>query len=211
MKTVVISNGTIEDYQHVMPIINNAGMVICADGGGMHAYKMGIIPNALIGDFDSIDTEVLEYFREKGVEIIRHQCEKDETDTQLAVEYAVQKGAEEVCMLGCIGSRFDHSFANVGLLIWLMEKGIKGCIKNYNNEIYVMDRQIKLEGNAGEKLSLLPVSKKVSGIYTSGLKYVLKDGELYCNVPRGISNEFTGRKAEITIKDGVLLVIKSND
>ena len=211
MKAVILSNGTVEDYDYAKAAVAGAQMIICADGGGEHAVKMGLIPDALIGDFDSISKETLNLLKEKGTKILEHPCEKDETDTQVAVEYAVENGAKELILIGGIGSRFDHTFANVSLLIWLMKRGIRGVIVNNSNEIHVIDKYIKILGNEGDKISLLPITPKVTGIVTKGLKYCLKDEELYFDKPRGTSNELTSSSAEIVIRDGVLLVIKAKE
>lgn len=208
---VIISSGTIIDYKTAKNITESCDMIICADGGAEHCEKIGICPNVIIGDFDSIKPSTLEKYRELDTKIIHLEDDKDETDTQLAVEYAVENGVKEIKFLGCIGTRFDHTFANVSMLIWLMERGIRGVIMNENNDIHVIDRYIKLDGEVGDKISLLPISPKIDGIFTTGLKYALENGELFYNSPRGISNEFISTSAEIVIRDGMLLVIKSKD
>ena len=211
MKVLIISNGTIEDYEEIQALIKQCNMVICADGGGQHAYNMGVIPDVLIGDFDSITTTTLDYFINYNVQIFTYPCDKDETDTQLAVQYAVDNGAKEIILVGCVGTRFDHTFANISLLIWLMKRGIRGVIKNNNNEINVIDRYIELYGNIGEKVSLLAITPMITGIHTKGLKYALENENLNFDNPRGISNELIATKAEVVIRDGMLLVIKSRD
>ncbi len=211
MKVLILSNGSVKDYTFLQSLVSGTDFFICADGGGMHAYNMGLTPDVLIGDFDSISKEVLNYFREKSSQIISCPSEKDETDTQLAVEYAVSKGASEICMTGSIGSRLDHTYANVGLLVWLLGKGVKGCIKDSSNEVFVTDRYIRLEGKPGDEVSLLALTSRVSGIYTKGLQYKLEDDQLYIDSPRGISNVFTAAEAEITISEGLLLVCRSLD
>lgn len=212
MRAVIISNGTIEDYDAINEIIKEDDYIVCADGGGFHARNLGIIPNVLIGDGDSIDDETLKYFESKGVTILSYPKEKDQTDTQLAVEYACQQqGIREMILVGCIGTRFDHTYGNVAMLIWLMKRGIRGIIVNKYNEVHVIDRYIMLEGNPGDRLSLLPITSKINGIFTTGLKYELQDGELVYDQPRGMSNEFIATEAQIVIREGMLMVVKSRD
>lgn len=211
MRAAIISNGRIEDCTLLASALSKADIVICADGGARHAVKIGIIPDVLIGDLDSINKDTLEGFNKKNIKVLTYPQEKDQTDTQLAVEYAVKIGAKEIILLGCIGSRFDHTLANVSLLIWLLKRGIKGVMIDSNNEIHIMDRYLEIYGEAGEKLSLLPVTPKVKGVVTKGLKYSLNDGELRFETPIGVSNEFVSPRAEIVIKEGILLVIKSRD
>ncbi|MGE5329051.1 MAG: thiamine diphosphokinase [Deltaproteobacteria bacterium] len=211
MRTIIISNGTIEDYDAVTEIIKPDDYIICADGGALHARKLGIVPNVLIGDGDSIDQETLKYYESKGVTILSYPKEKDQTDTQLAVEYAYQQGSKEMVLFGCIGTRFDHTFGNVAMLIWLMKRGVRGVIVNKHNEVHVIDRYIVLEGKPGDRLSLLPITPKINGIFTTGLKYALQDGELVYDQPMGISNEFIANEAQVVIRDGMLMVVKSRD
>lgn len=211
MNAVIIANGTIDDYSKAKEYLMSSDLIICADGGTNHVINMGLVPHAIIGDADSIDKECLNGLKAKGVETITYPTDKDETDTQLAVEYAVNRGAREITMLGCIGTRFDHSFGNVAILIWLMKRGIRGKIVNFYNEIHVIDRYIILEGKPGEKLSLLPITPNITGIFTKGLKYELQDGELFYDKPRGMSNEFISDSAEVVIRDGMLMVIKAKD
>ena len=211
MKALIISNGIIEDYEELKILIKQSNMVVCADGGGQHAYDIGMLPNVIIGDFDSINPTILNYFKENNIKIHTYPCDKNETDTQLAVQYAVDNGAKEIILVGCVGTRFDHTFANVSLLIWLMKRGIRGVIINKNNEINVIDRYIELYGSIGEKVSLLAITPMITGIHTKGLKYALEDGELSFDNPRGISNELIATKAEVVIRDGMMLVIKAKD
>jgi thiamine pyrophosphokinase len=154
---------------------------------------------------------VIEDFETKGTKVFRHKQDKDQTDTQLAVEYAIEKGASEVILLGCLGSRIDHTYANISLLIWLMQKGTNGVAIDECNEIRVIDKYIKISGKAGDLISLLAITPRVSGVSTKGLKYGLKDGELRYDNTLGISNEFLAEYAEIWVKEGTLMVIKAKD
>ena len=211
MRAAILSNGRVVDYEYTKSIISQTYMFVCADGGGFHAAKMGLVPNALIGDFDSLDEKVIKDFEEKGTRVFRYKPDKDQTDTQLAVEYAVEKGANEVIFLGCSGSRIDHTYANISLLIWLMNKGIKGVMIDEYNEIVVTDRYVKISGKTGDLVSLLAITPRVSGVRTNGLKYGLEDGILRYDNTLGISNEFLAEDAEIWVKEGTLMVIKARD
>lgn len=136
---------------------------------------------------------------------------KDETDTQLAMLKAIELGATDVTFIGVIGERFDHSYANLSLLLYLLNRNIKGKIVNEKNEIYLIDKFIEVEGKKGELLSLLPYSKEVKGIYTKGLFYGLSGQSMDLEMPYGISNVFTEDKATIEIEKGLLLVIKPRE
>lgn len=209
MKAAIISSGEILDYEFVKRKLQEVQLIICADGGGNHAYKMNVIPDVLIGDFDSIDVQTLRFFEEKGSKILKYNPNKDETDTQLAAMYAIEKGITEIDFFCCIGLRFDHTFGNISNLVWLIQKGVTPRIIDEKNEINITNSTINLSGKIGQTVSLLPISEKVSGIYTKGLKYSLVDGELTFDKPRGISNVFEDQNVEIKVGSGILLIIRS--
>ncbi|AEM78872.1 thiamine diphosphokinase [Thermoanaerobacter wiegelii] len=211
MKVLIISNGDIKDYNFYEKLLKDVDMVICADGGANHAYQMKIKPDLIIGDFDSIKEEILEFYENEGVRIEKFPPMKDETDTQLAMLKAIELGATDVTFMGVIGERFDHSYANLSLLLYLLNRNIKGKIVNEKNEIYLINKFIEVEGKKGELLSLLPYSKEVKGIYTKGLFYGLSGQSMDLEMPYGISNVFTEDKATIEIEEGLLLVIKPRE
>lgn len=211
MKVLIISNGDIKDYNFYKKLIKDADMVICADGGANHAYRMKLKPHLIVGDLDSIKEEVLEFYEKEGVRIEKYPPMKDETDTQLAMLKAIELGAKEITFIGVIGERLDHSYANLSLLLYLLNRNIKGKIVNEMNEIYLINKFIEVEGKKGELLSLLPYSKEVKGIYTKGLFYGLSGQSMDLEMPYGISNVFTEDKATIEIEEGLLLVIKPRE
>jgi thiamine pyrophosphokinase len=211
MRVLIISNGDIKDYDFYKNLTKEVDIVICADGGANHAYQMKLKPHLIVGDLDSIKEEVLEFYENKGVKIEKYSPMKDETDTQLAMIKAIELGAKEIIFTGVFGERFDHSYANLSLLLYLLNRNIKGKIINEKNEIYLIDKFLEIEGKKGELLSLLPYSKDVKGIYTKGLFYALSGQSMDLEMPYGISNVFIEDKATIKIEEGLLLVIKPRE
>ena len=211
MKACIISNGAIEDYNFYIPIIKNYDLIICADGGFEHAKKMKILPSVVVGDFDSITSEAYDELAKSNIKIKTYPVEKDETDTEIAVKYAVEKKCREILLIAALGSRFDHSYANISLLKYIMDSGSKGIILNKHNEIHLINNELELRGKPGDKLSLLPITQKVCGVTTIGLYYELEDAELIYGNSFGVSNEFVDDTAIITIGKGLILVIKAND
>jgi len=211
MKVLIITHGDIKDPDYYRDIVSDMEYVICVDGAIKYAYEMGIIPNVIVGDFDSVELEQLNFYNNYDTEILEFPCEKDETDTEIAVKEAIKKGATEITIIGAIGSRMDHTIANISLLYLMLTKGVKGRIINENNEIYLVRDSIKIMGRAGDIVSLLPFTLEVSGIYTTGLKYPLVDGTMKMGIPYGVSNVMVANEAEIKIKNGLLLVIRSKD
>jgi thiamine pyrophosphokinase len=211
MTAVIICNGSVSDYKHYDKYFENAEYVICADGGAVHARKFGILPDVLIGDFDSIPEDILTNFEDQGVEVLRYPIEKDLTDTELAVNYACEKGFTSIVFIGALGTRFDHSLSNIFMLKGLLDRGINGTIVDEHNEITIIKDSILLKKEKGIKISLLPLSAATEGVTTEGLCYPLNEETLKMGSTRGISNEFVSDVAQIGISGGLLVVIKSND
>ncbi len=211
MKALIISNGQILDDHFYENLIAESDLIICADGGAKHAERMGIIPDVLLGDLDSIGQHCFNNVKNANIKYIQYSTDKDKTDTQLAVEFAIEKGCKEIFLIGSLGTRFDHSFANVSLLKYILDQGAMGTVINEHNEIHTIDSYIKLQGKIGDIISLLPITKIVEGISTTGLQYALQNAQMTFGVPNGVSNVFSEEEAEIHIQRGLLLVIKARE
>ncbi|ONI38881.1 thiamine diphosphokinase [Candidatus Epulonipiscium fishelsonii] len=210
MKVAILVNGSYDDYKFCDDI-NKNNYIICADNGLSHAKKLGILPNIILGDFDSVDPDILKYFENKNIEIIRFIAEKDETDTELALHHAFKIGATDITIYGGIGTRFDHSLANVHLLYQALQNGVVARLKNKHNIITLIDKQIEITGNVNDLVSLIPFTPEVSGVTTTNLAYKLKMGQFVQGKPYGISNYMTSPTACIKIEQGLLLIIQAKD
>lgn len=208
---IIICNGSILDYEYYKEYFSNSELVICADGGAVHAKRFGIKPDILIGDFDSIPGEELTWFGKLGVEILTFPAEKDMTDTEIAINTAIERGCTSLIIIGGIGSRLDHSLANIFLLKNLLDKGIKVSIINESNEITLINDNISLKRRKAFKVSLIPFTERVTGVTTKGLYYELNDATIEIGSTWGVSNEFVSDVAEVIIKSGTMLVIQSKD
>lgn len=187
--------------------------IIAVDGGVEYAKEMGILPNLIVGDFDTLDRVVLQEYKEKGIEHIVYPEEKDYTDSHLAVEIAINKQPSKITMVAGTGSRMDHTLGNIGLLFMALKQGITMEIVDQKNKICMIDKEhsIKREMLFGKYISLLPYTECVSGITLDGFRYPLKNETLSLGQSRGISNELEAEEGKITIKTGILLVIESKD
>ena len=190
MKAFIISNGQMSNNDFYLNLFKEQrpDYVICADGGANHLKKLGIIPNTIIGDLDSISIKDLEYYKNLEVEIIKYPTKKDETDTQLAIQYATTLPIKEIVLLGVIGDRIDHSLGNIYLMEDIVLKGLRVSIINENNIVYLINKEIEIYGLIGEVVSLLPYSDKVTGILSEGLEYPLYNKDMIKSNPYGISN-----------------------
>ena len=211
MKAVCVCNGSISDYEEIKKYILVADYIISVDGGAGHLRKMGIKPNILLGDFDSANSQDLDYYVNKGINISKFPVEKDMTDSELAIEKALELGADEVVFLGALGTRIDHSLANVMLLKKMLDIGLRGSIVDEHNEIYMFNSDFSLNKKEGRKISLIPITEKVTGVSTRGLKYPLNNATMVLGTSWGISNEFEDETARVTIESGILLVCLSRD
>ncbi|MGL4345763.1 MAG: thiamine diphosphokinase [Cellulosilyticaceae bacterium] len=210
MKILILTNGDYGDYGFCDQEMTY-DYVICADNGMKHARKLGIMPHLILGDFDSCNPEDLAYFEGLKVPIQRVPSMKDETDTELAVNVATQKGATHITVYGGVGSRIDHSLGNIHLLKKTLEQGVEMWLVNAHNQITLISDQITLYGEVGQTVSLLPLTMTVTGVCTSGLAYEVQEGVFTLGRPIGVSNELIQTKATVHIQEGLLLVMKTND
>ncbi len=211
MTCIIFCGGRIADYEYVKKYTEGAGLVIAADSGARHCRELKLKPGILLGDFDSISKSDWDKFSENGTEIVKYPSEKDMTDSELAVEIAMERGCTNVILLGAVGSRLDHSLSNIFLLKKLADRNCEGLIADEKNEIRLIRDRIELKREAGVFLTLLPMAGNASGVSTKGLRYPLKDAVLETGSSWGVSNEFSEDTALVTVREGYLLVILSRD
>jgi len=210
MKTVIIGNGEIYDYSFCLELVKSADRVICADGGTRHAINMQLVPHIIIGDMDSSAARYVEYFKGKGVETVKYPTDKDKTDMHICLEFALPF-SREIILLGATGSRIDHMLANISLLKLGLEKDIPVTILDNRNSIRMIKDSILMKGEKSELFSLIPYTGRVEGICTRGAHYELEDAVMELGDPYGVSNYFEEETVEVSIKKGILLVIRSRD
>lgn len=215
MKTLIITGGTIEDSFASLHIEEwKPDYVIAADKGMEFCYRVGLIPDCIIGDYDSAEDTVLSYFRGKdGIEWHDYEPEKDYADTEIAVRLAIERKSHAVHILGATGTRLDHVIGNIQLLKKLSDHHIQGyMIDPYNRIRIVCGREVlDRELQYGTYVSLLPLTTVLTGVHLEGFKYPLTDAEITSDNTLGVSNEIIGEKAVVTIEDGIGILIESRD
>ncbi len=180
--------------------------IICADNSFPKAIAENIMPHLIIGDFD---TGAPVKFP-KGVEVKRFPVEKDDADSMLCVKEAAARGYTEITVVGGMGGRLDHTFANIQMLAYGAERGLCIRLADGENEAFLMrPGKITLPRKSGFSLSLFSYDAEASGISLSGVKYPLSGGTLTNRFPLGLSNEITDEYAEIALGNGLLLIIIS--
>lgn len=208
MKAIIIANSKFVNSNELKKELASSDVIICADGGGKICYDFQIIPHLLMGDFDSLNEDIIDYFEMKGSKIIRFPAEKDFTDTEICIHKALELGCDTICIIAGVGGRIDHSLGNIWLLHYIAEHSARGYIVSDDNTIYLCRDRIELEGEVGDTISVFPLMGKVWGISTEGLKYPLKNSDIEFGIPIGVSNEMTCKKCVLSIDRGEILIIK---
>lgn len=181
--------------------------IVCADGGYDIALKEKIIPDVLIGDFDSIKNPL-----PQNIKTVKVPVHKDVTDTALCIDYAVEQGYTNICILGGLGGRIDHTIANMQNLIAAAEKNISVMMLDDQNTVMaIIDDEIYMPARPGYKLSLLSHSDTCEGVTVTGVEYSLENHTLTSSYPLGVSNEFLDDDVYIKVKKGKLIIIMSRD
>ena len=212
MKVILFAGAKINDYSFCEKYMDGADAVICCDAGMHHAKALGIDPDYIVGDFDSTNPEILEYYKAKHIPVRQFPTRKDETDMELGIFLALELGATDLVLLGGIGDRFDHTLANAHYLLSLLKKGVRARLVDEKNCVEVIDRHLTVEGKVGDLVSTLPLSMEVKGITLKGFSYPLTDATLTLDGDYiAVSNVLAEETATIDIKEGYLFVIRSKD
>lgn len=205
MKAFIYTGGAI-DPTGITERPKGDDLIIAADSGYQNAKAMGVTPMLLLGDFDSIGT------LPKEIERLQVPAEKDFTDTQLAVDTALKKGAGEIVIIGGLSGRLDHTLSNLSILEDLNQKQIHAIITDGRNRVRYLHSTSTLIARSGFRyLSLLTLSEKAKGVSVEGCKYPLKNQTLNRNFQYAVSNEITGNCALVSIRKGGVYLIESKD
>ena len=209
MRAIIFANGMMENWPKGLKIDPDSDVIIAADGGVHHCRIWDVTPHVVVGDLDSVDPYDLAQLQDKGVEIIRHPCRKDETDLELALKVAVDRNIREMVILGGLGARWDMTLSNVLILAAPFLADVKVRLLDENYEIFCIQggQRIRLKGVSGDVLSLLPLTDAAVGVTLRGLEYSLEDETLNLGTSRGISNLFTGKEVDVELKKGCLLLV----
>lgn len=208
MKAIIVGGGVPPQKSLIKKYMLGEYIIFAADSGADILDKYDIEPDYLLGDFDSINGEVLEKL-ERGVNTTKLPREKDFTDTHIAVLNAISMGASEIVLLGCTGKRIDHFMANLCLLKLMLERGVSGCIVDEMNEIYLIDKSTSINGEIGQVFSLFSYCEDTIGLTINGAKYPLENYNLQQGDNLTVSNEFFKEQVDVIFEKGCLLVFKN--
>ncbi|MFN8464657.1 MAG: thiamine diphosphokinase [Caldilineaceae bacterium] len=208
MRAVVFVNGEVRNYTALARWLRPGDHLIGADGGTRHILALDLMPDAVVGDLDSLEPATVTKLIAQGVDVERYPVAKDQTDLELAIERGLRAGADEILLLGALGGRLDQTLAN--LLILAQRQWPVPLRLVEGNELAQVLRSgetLALQAAPGSTVSAIPLSAAVTGITYTGLEYPLDDATLTIGSTRGVSNVVASAPATITIRDGVLLVV----
>lgn len=216
MNTLIISGGNIDVDLALGVLKQSFTHIIGVDGGLKFCYEQKIVPTRIVGDFDTLAPEILAWYKSHThIEIREFNPIKDATDTQIAVELALELGSDDITILGATGTRLDHVLGNIHTMYLAFEKGVLCRMLDSHNRIQLIRGEYRLskEVQYGNYFSLIPLTTEVRGVTLKGTKYPLDrhDFTVLGSGSLGVSNEITQEAAEIRIEEGIMILIESRD
>ncbi len=202
-RIIIFANGDLPDLEKARALLHDDDFIVAADGGTRHALALGLTPNVIVGDLDSlpVNFEISKFEND----VVLYPKDKNETDLELAIQHALTLNPEQVIILAALGGRLDQTLGNIALIlrpltfVLHLDDGIE--------EVFFCRDRGEINGKAGDLVSLIPWQGEVTGIVTAGLKWPLQNETLYPQKTRGISNEMTSATSAIKIKSGLLLIV----
>lgn len=182
-------------------------LILCADGGYTYAKRLGIAPDCLVGDFDTLQGPLPE-----DVEIVRHPVQKDDTDSMLAVKLGLARGCRSFVLYGAIGGRLDHTLANVQALLYLRQHGAEGKLIGASDTALLHPPGTRTyAAEDGAYFSVLALADPCIGVTLRGVEYPLTEATLTPSFPLGVSNHIVAETASVSLTSGLLLLVFSKD
>ncbi len=212
-RVLIVSGGRLGEWASAL--LATYDCIIGADRGAEFVASNGFRMKLAVGDFDSVTQGGLDLVREFSDELLSFDAvDKDWTDTELALREAVSRGFRDIDMIGALGTRFDHTLANVHLLKQAQELECSLRLIDEQNEIRLCTNKAAMriaEDSRYENVSLLPLSETVTGVTLEGFRYPLRDAAIKLGQSIGVSNVLVAATGTITIGGGLMLVIRSRD
>jgi thiamine pyrophosphokinase len=206
-RIVIFANGVVAEPERVRQIVRASDVILCADGGTRHALDLGLLPDMILGDLDSMRAQDRKVIEDAGVAVQVYSRDKNETDLELALQEALRREPSGIVIIGGLGRRLDHTLGNIAMLTDPALAEVDVRLDDGLEEVYFCRNEAQVEGSAGDIVSLLPWGGDVDGVRTEGLRWPLSNETLHAEKTRGISNEMLGQEARVSISSGLLLVI----
>ncbi len=210
-KVIIVANGDIKDPHFYKALQQDKDYVICVNGGTAHALAIGLEPDLVLGDLDSLSAADRQAIGRFNTRFDEFPAQKEKSDLELAIERAVAMKPREILIIGALGGkRVEHLFINLLLLAIPLRHLIPASIIDETTLIRLIDRYAVVKGSPGDYLSLFALKQEATGVTTSGLKYPLTAENLSFSSTRGLSNELISSEATIEVEDGLILLIKTS-
>ena len=206
-RVLIFANGILPDLEKARGLLQGNETIICADGGTHHALALGLRPAIVIGDLDSLSDAEAVRLSDMKVPVKRYAHDKDETDLELALDYALAMKPGAILIVGALGSRLDHTLGNLSLLADPRLYDVDCRLDDGVEEAYFCRAFSEIRGVPGDLVSLIPWGVPVTGVRTEGLRWPLSNGVLRAEKTLGISNEMLGEYATVHLETGLLLIV----
>jgi thiamine pyrophosphokinase len=210
MALLIFANGVLDEVEWIRPYLTQATAVWAADGGSRHLFRLGHLPDKVIGDMDSLEPELQAWLTSHQIPFDQHPPEKDETDLELALLLAAEQPENDIWLFGLLGGRLDQTLANIFLLNHPALVGKTVQLITPTERALLVRQQTEIVGQVGDLVSLIPLSGDAQGVSTTGLQWTLQKETLQFGQARGISNRLTAEKATVTLEKGLLLCVHTN-
>jgi thiamine pyrophosphokinase len=207
MRAIIFANGRLTDVQAARDLLRADDLVIAVDGGTRHARKVGVVPQLVIGDLDSLTIPEQNRLRSSGAQIRSFPPRKDETDLELALLHAASEGVDSIVLLAALGGRLDQTIANLLLLALPQLDGIDVRVVEGSQVTFLIRREGLIEGQPGDTVSLIPLGGDAVGVTTEGLEWRLDGDTLHFGPARGVSNVLMAEQASVCVRQGLLLCV----
>lgn len=208
VKAILFAGAPIDDYSAVLPYLQGANCVACADSGLRHAYHLGLKVDLAIGDFDSFDGDIA------AAEVVKLPVHKDDTDCMALARILIQRGYDEVVLLGCLGARIDHTLGALSVMLHLHRSSINVIAADGKHTVRIVSDggSVSFSPRRDGYFSVIPFGCSVAcGVCIDGGEYPLRDAMLSADFPLGVSNRAVADKLTVSVGEGTLLVIESRD
>ncbi len=208
-RIVIFANGNLTEPDRLRRRLQPSDRIFCADGGTVHALALGLTPEVIIGDLDSLPPKLMAQMEAAGVTFQRHPARKDQTDLELAFQTAVTAGADEILLVTALGGRLDQMLANIFLLARSEYASTRLILVDGSQAATVLHshQTLTLTGRPGDTLSLVPLMPTVQQVNLSGVEWPLVEATLSFGSTWSISNTFTAPQATMQIGEGMVLVV----
>lgn len=206
-RAIIFANGVLPNLAAARRLIRADDLILAADGGTHHALALGLIPSFIIGDLDSLTEEEKSQAVARRASLVTYPPVKDQTDLELTLDYALERGCRSIRIVAALGGRLDQTLANLSLLTAPRLAELDVRLDDGIEEAFFIRRQAELDGAPGDIVSLIPWGAPVEGIVTQGLRWPLRGESLFPERTRGISNEMLTDKATVQVAKGLLLCV----